>query len=75
MLTVTPEGLNYRDITTQFNSTRQGITKHLKILEKSGLISIAPQGREMNCKANPAALQGVLEWIRFFERYFITLDG
>lgn len=71
LLTVTPEGLNFRDIATHFNSSRQGATKHLKILEKAGLIKIESKGRENKCLANPIALKGALEWISFFERYFV----
>jgi len=74
LLTVTPQGMNFRNITTEFRMSRQAITKHLKILERSGLITMQPQGREMNCTANPSALQGALEWLRFFERYFVPED-
>ena len=43
--------------------TRQAITKHLRILEKAGLIHGVRAGRERRFKYNPEAVEGIKEYL------------
>jgi DNA-binding transcriptional ArsR family regulator len=54
------------------------VTKHLKVLEKAGLISKTRDAQRRPCALNPAALKDVAEWMEsyraFWEESFDRLD-
>ena len=50
--------------------SRQGVTKHLKILESAGLIHIQSQGRERFCIADAKPLQEISGWLKFYEQFW-----
>ena len=62
--------LTINQISSDFNMSRQGVTKHIKILENAGLINIKTMGRERFCKANPIALQEFKKWLNFYEQFW-----
>jgi DNA-binding transcriptional ArsR family regulator len=43
--------------------TRQGILKHLNVLEDAGLVSVQQQGREKRYTLKPESLADVEQWI------------
>jgi DNA-binding transcriptional ArsR family regulator len=47
----------------QFPITRQGVLKHLDILEAAGLVQVQPRGREKRYLLTPAPLGEVNAWI------------
>jgi len=53
-------------ITKEFKITRQGITKHLKILSQGDLIELKRIGRVTYCYANSDALERAENWIEEF---------
>jgi DNA-binding transcriptional ArsR family regulator len=57
-------------ITEQFDISRQGVTKHIMTLERTGLVSLARQGREQYCMAQPAQLKLVYDWLGFYEKFW-----
>jgi DNA-binding transcriptional ArsR family regulator len=46
-----------------FPMTRQGVLKHLDILEEAGLVQIQPIGREKRYSLTPDPLHDVSAWI------------
>ena len=62
--------LSITQLSAHFDMSRQGVTKHLKLLETAGLIDIAPSGRERYCLANPAPLQEIRDWAETYERFW-----
>ena len=44
--------------------TRQGILKHLHILEDAGLVAVHQKGREKRYTLTPEPLSGIDEWIK-----------
>ncbi len=46
-----------------FPITRQGILKHLDILQDAGLVEVEAKGREKRYSLNPTPLQGISLWI------------
>ncbi len=62
-------------ISNQFDISRQGITKHLKTLEKAGLVQISSKGRERFCYADPVPLQEVNKWLKFYEKFWDDAIG
>lgn len=45
-------------------------SKHIKVLERSGLIRREVQGRAHVCRLDPAALASAHEWLTFYERFW-----
>lgn len=51
------------------NMTRQGVTKHIDLLEEAGLVVTQRQGREKFHYLNPVPIHEIAQrWIRPFER-------
>ncbi len=69
-LVVATSALSISHISSQFDMTRQGVTKHIKTLEEAGLVSINSQGRERFCYANPKPLAQVNKWLKFYEQFW-----
>ena len=69
-LVLVSSALSISQITTDFNMSRQGVTKHIKILEKAALIDISIVGRERYCTANPSTLKEFKKWLNFYEQFW-----
>lgn len=69
-LVIATSALSITQISNQFEISRQGITKHIKTLEESGLVNIDTQGRERFCYANPKELKEVNKWIQFYSQFW-----
>ncbi len=61
--TLTPNGL-----ADKFDISRQGISKHIKILTQCGIITISKQGREHFCYVQPQKLNEVADWLADFRK-------
>lgn len=61
------KGLTINAIAENFEISRQGVTKHLKLLAASGLVEIKPNGREKYCYPNTEALKKIKNWIGQYE--------
>lgn len=48
----------------EFPITRQGILKHLNILQEAGLVTVYQQGREKRYTLTPEPLTEVEQWVR-----------
>jgi DNA-binding transcriptional ArsR family regulator len=57
-------------IASDFNWTRQVVTKHIYVLEKAGLVSIEDSGRERYCSLQFAPLKEVYDWVAFYEKFW-----
>jgi len=65
-------------IAEHFNSTRQAVSKHIKILAECQLLQQEQQGREIYYHFNPQKMQEVDQWLEQFrqqwENRFNNLD-
>ncbi|WP_371260319.1 ArsR/SmtB family transcription factor [Labrys sp. WJW] len=43
-------------------------SKHIKVLERAGLVERRVEGRTHTCRLNPRPLHAGLEWMRFYEK-------
>ncbi|MEO1484274.1 MAG: metalloregulator ArsR/SmtB family transcription factor [Bacteroidota bacterium] len=57
------ESLTINQVADQFEVSRPAVSKHLKILEECGIISITNQGRERYCTIQPKQLIPAFLWI------------
>src|SRR3954463_15473369 len=56
------KGMTLNEVSAQFAISRPAISKHVKILEECGLITIKTQGRERFCEARLKQLKEVSKW-------------
>ncbi|GAB1856170.1 metalloregulator ArsR/SmtB family transcription factor [Flavobacteriaceae bacterium MHTCC 0001] len=69
-LVIATSALSITQISSEFDMTRQGVTKHIKTLQEAGLIYIKVNGRERFCNANPKALKAINTWLQFYEQFW-----
>ena len=69
-LVVAATALPITQVSSQFNMSRQGVTKHLKTLEEAGLVVINSKGRARYCEADTSPLSDVHDWLSFYEQFW-----
>ena len=57
-------------IAEPFDVALNAITKHLKLLERAGLIEREKRGREVLISLRPQALRLVADWVHEYERFW-----
>jgi DNA-binding transcriptional ArsR family regulator len=66
------------EIAAPFDVSLPAISKHLKVLERAGLIARGRTAQWRPCRLEPAPLAGAADWLdgyrRFFEGSFDRLD-
>lgn len=63
--TMTPKSL-----AVHFNTSRQGISKHLRILSECALILPRPQGREIHYSLEFAKMKEIDSWLEQFRQHW-----
>lgn len=60
----------FTDIAEPFDTALNSVTKHLKLLERAGLIERKKQGREVLVSFRAEPLKQVAEWVHEYERFW-----
>jgi DNA-binding transcriptional ArsR family regulator len=60
----------FLDIAEPFDVALNAVTKHLKLLERAGLIEREKQGREVLISLRPEPLGQVASWIHEYEQFW-----
>jgi len=82
---VSKETLSINNIATQFNISRPAISKHIRILQECGIVTIEKKGRERFCIIQPKNLIPAYMWLNQYrqlwdnrldslDQYLITLQ-
>jgi DNA-binding transcriptional ArsR family regulator len=68
-----------RDLAKPFAMSLPAVSRHLKVLERAGLIARSREAQWRPCRIEPRALKGVDDWLahyrRFFDQSFDRLDS
>jgi DNA-binding transcriptional ArsR family regulator len=59
-----------KELMAPFDMSPPAITKHLKVLEKAGLISRGREAQWRPCRLKAAPLEGVADWVEGYRRYW-----
>ena len=66
------------ELAEPFQMSLPAVSKHLKVLERAGLITRSNQAQWRYCRLEPAPLKQVAEWVggykRFWEEIYERLD-
>lgn len=58
------------ELAAPFRMTFAGASKHVKALEKAGLVTRSVHGRTHICRLNAHPMHGALEWLRYYEAFW-----
>lgn len=62
----------FLDVAETFDTALNAVTKHLKLLERAGLIERRQQGREVLISLRGEPLRAVAAWVQEYERFWNT---
>jgi DNA-binding transcriptional ArsR family regulator len=62
--------VSVKELAEPFPITAPSMTKHLKVLERAGLISRSRDAQRRPCHLQSAPLQEVAEWVEQYRRYW-----
>jgi DNA-binding transcriptional ArsR family regulator len=70
--------MSVTELAEPFEMSLPGVSKHLKVLEKAGLISRGREAQWRPCRINAAPLKDVADWVdhykKFWQESFDRLD-
>jgi DNA-binding transcriptional ArsR family regulator len=61
---------NISELAAPFDMSLEAVSKHVKVLERAGLIRRTVEGRTHMCRLEAGPMHGGLEWIRHYEQYW-----
>ena len=53
-----------------FDMSRPAVSKHIKVLNESGFISIQDVGRERYCTLKPDGFKDLQKWLEYFDAFW-----
>ena len=63
---------NIGELASPFDMTFAGASKHVRVLERAGLVKRKVEGREHVCAIVPAPLKTATDWLTHYERLWTT---
>ncbi|KPF79807.1 ArsR family transcriptional regulator [Brevundimonas sp. AAP58] len=60
------------DLAQPFAMSLAAVSKHLKVLEKAGLITRGKEAQWRPARLEPMGLKGMAEWLEHYRRYWET---
>lgn len=70
LIQVREQDQSVNDIASQFEISLPAVSKHLKVLERAGLISRRKDGRKRLCHVEPELLAEPLAWLEFYQSFW-----
>lgn len=61
---------NVGDLAAPFDMSLAAASKHIKVLEKAGLVSRSVQGRTHVCSLDALPMHAGVEWLRHYEKFW-----
>jgi len=63
-------GALVKDLAEPFAMSKQGVSKHLHVLEEAGLVVKVVEGRSTRVMLRPEALRYVEDWVSFYRGFW-----
>ncbi|TDF93045.1 transcriptional regulator [Paenibacillus piri] len=58
------------ELAVPFDMSLAAISKHIKVLERAGILERSVKGRTHICRLNAESLSTATDWLRFYERFW-----
>src|SRR4051794_33828788 len=62
--------MSVTDVAEPFKMSLPGVSKHLKVLERAGLISRGRDAQWRPCRLNGAPLKDVADWVEHYRKFW-----
>ena len=59
-----------KDLAEPFAMSKQGVSKHLQVLEEAGLVAKVAEGRSTRVMLRPEALRHIEDWVAFYRGFW-----
>jgi DNA-binding transcriptional ArsR family regulator len=66
------ENLTINGLAENFDMSRPAVSKHVKILQEAGFITITNVGRERYCTLRQDGFKELQQWIEHFDKFWAT---
>lgn len=70
LLRLANEEMSVSDLSKPFLMSKSAITKHVKVLEKAGLLARTIEGRVHQCRFDAKPLQQATQWMSFYQEFW-----
>ncbi len=67
---LTKDNLNINALAEKFEMSRPAVSKHIKILQSAGFITVTDIGRERFCTLKPDGFKELQTWMNFFDKFW-----
>jgi DNA-binding transcriptional ArsR family regulator len=67
---LTEQDRSISELAAPFDMSLEAVSKHVKVLERAGLVRRTVEGRTHVCRLDAEPMHGGLEWIRHYEQYW-----
>src|SRR6201996_7485071 len=72
LMLLSNDSLSINSLAENFDMSRPAVSKHIKILEYAGFISIEDIGRERYCTLKQDGFNNLQQWMSFFDTFWKT---
>lgn len=69
---LTKDTYNINSLSENFDMSRPAVSKHIKILQMAGFISIQEIGRERHCILKQEGFNELKNWINHFDKFWTS---
>lgn len=72
LMLLSKDSLTINSLAGNFNMSRPAVSKHIKVLEEAGFISIRTIGRERYCTLKKEGFTELQQWINYFDKFWTS---
>lgn len=72
LMLLSADSLTINSLADNFDMSRPAVSKHVKILETAGFISIQDIGRERYCTLKKDGFEELQTWLNYFDEFWAT---
>jgi DNA-binding transcriptional ArsR family regulator len=70
LVMLSAESMPVNAIAVKFRISRPAVSKHLKVLVKSKLVTQKKEGRERYYSFNPKPMKTVFDWLKLYDKFW-----
>lgn len=67
---LTRDSYNINSLSENFNMSRPAVSKHIKVLQEAGFITIQVNGRERYCTLSKEGFTEIRNWMDYFDNFW-----
>src|ERR1700761_896299 len=70
LMMLSKESFTISSLAENFDMSRPAVSKHIKILDSAGFITIQDIGRERHCTLKQDGFNALNEWLQYFDQFW-----